>query len=106
VRDKLAQAKKTREAASELSQAMRILSAAPTVRTPVDLFVAIAYRIGVVYIKFVGTHGEYDRIDAETSRTGVTKMEIRPIHNEHDYKEALQIVSGPTQLPALRKETV
>jgi mRNA interferase HigB len=28
--------------------------------------VAVAYRIGVVYIKFVGTHGEYDRIDAET----------------------------------------
>lgn len=30
------------------------------------LIVAIAYRIGVVYIKFVGAHGEYDRIDAET----------------------------------------
>ncbi|CAG9169947.1 hypothetical protein LMG23994_01743 [Cupriavidus pinatubonensis] len=29
------------------------------------LIVAIAYRIGVVYIKFIGTHGEYDRIDAE-----------------------------------------
>lgn len=30
------------------------------------LIVAVAYRIGVVYIKLVGTHGEYDRIDAET----------------------------------------
>ncbi|MFP3624370.1 type II toxin-antitoxin system HigB family toxin, partial [Burkholderia sp. SIMBA_051] len=30
------------------------------------LIVAVAYRIGVVYIKFIGTHGEYDRIDAET----------------------------------------
>ncbi|RQQ88701.1 type II toxin-antitoxin system HigB family toxin [Burkholderia stagnalis] len=30
------------------------------------LIVAVAYRIGVVYIKFVGTHGEYDKIDAET----------------------------------------
>ena len=30
------------------------------------LIVAIAYRIGVVYIKFVGTHAEYDRIDAQT----------------------------------------
>jgi len=30
------------------------------------LIVAVAYRIGVVYIKFVGTHGEYDKIDAST----------------------------------------
>lgn len=30
------------------------------------LIVAVAYRIGVVYIKFVGTHREYDKIDAET----------------------------------------
>ncbi|RKP50413.1 type II toxin-antitoxin system HigB family toxin [Trinickia fusca] len=30
------------------------------------LIVAVAYRIGVVYIKFVGTHAEYDKIDAET----------------------------------------
>src|ERR1700682_1661616 len=30
------------------------------------LIVALAYRIGVVYIKFMGTHAEYDAIDAET----------------------------------------
>jgi mRNA interferase HigB len=30
------------------------------------LIVAIAYRIGVVYIKFVGTHAEYDKVDART----------------------------------------
>jgi len=30
------------------------------------LIVAIAYRVGVVYIKFVGTHAEYDKIDAAT----------------------------------------
>ncbi|MFZ6819829.1 type II toxin-antitoxin system HigB family toxin [Undibacterium sp. Ji22W] len=30
------------------------------------LIVAIAYRIGVVYIKFIGTHTEYNVIDAAT----------------------------------------
>ncbi|MFJ2994570.1 type II toxin-antitoxin system HigB family toxin [Pandoraea sp. NPDC087047] len=30
------------------------------------LIVAIAYRLGVVYIKFVDTHAEYDKIDAAT----------------------------------------
>ena len=30
------------------------------------LIVAIAYRIGAVYIKFIGTHAEYNKVDAET----------------------------------------
>ena len=30
------------------------------------LIVAVAYRIGVAYVKFVGTHSDYDRIDAAT----------------------------------------
>ena len=30
------------------------------------LIVAIAYRLGVVYIKFVGTHKQYDVINAST----------------------------------------
>lgn len=30
------------------------------------LIVAIAYRYQVVYIKFLGTHKEYDAVDAET----------------------------------------
>ncbi|HVJ36657.1 MAG TPA: type II toxin-antitoxin system HigB family toxin [Stenotrophomonas sp.] len=30
------------------------------------LIVAVAYRFQAVYIKFVGTHAEYDRVDAAT----------------------------------------
>ena len=30
------------------------------------LIVAVAYKIGVVYIKFIVTHKEYDTVDAET----------------------------------------
>lgn len=30
------------------------------------LVVAVAYRFQAVYIKFVGTHAEYDRVDAAT----------------------------------------
>lgn len=30
------------------------------------LVVAVAYRYGAVYIKFIGTHRQYDAIDADT----------------------------------------
>ncbi len=30
------------------------------------LIVAVAYQIGIVYVKFVGTHADYDKVDAET----------------------------------------
>ncbi len=30
------------------------------------LIVAVAYRFGALYIKFVGNHAEYDQVDAET----------------------------------------
>lgn len=30
------------------------------------LIVAVAYNVGFVYVKFVGTHAEYDAVDANT----------------------------------------
>ncbi|MCA3239297.1 MAG: type II toxin-antitoxin system HigB family toxin [Curvibacter sp.] len=30
------------------------------------LIVAVAYRVGVVYVKFIGTHAQYDAVDADT----------------------------------------
>jgi len=30
------------------------------------LIVAVAYNVGVVYVKFIGTHRQYDAVDAET----------------------------------------
>lgn len=30
------------------------------------LIVAVAWRVGVVYVKFIGTHAEYDKVDAAT----------------------------------------
>lgn len=37
------------------------------------LIVAVAYRFGAIYIKFVGTHAEYDKIDATTVEMEDTK---------------------------------
>ena len=33
------------------------------------LVVAVAFQLGVVYVKFVGTHAQYDLINAETVET-------------------------------------
>ena len=33
------------------------------------LIATVAYKLGVVYVKFIGTHKQYDAIDAETVET-------------------------------------
>jgi mRNA interferase HigB len=30
------------------------------------LVAAVAFKLGIVYVKFIGTHAEYDKIDVET----------------------------------------
>jgi mRNA interferase HigB len=30
------------------------------------LIVAVAYRVGLVYVKFIGTHAQYDAVNAAT----------------------------------------
>ena len=45
------------------------------------LIVAVAYKVGVVYVKFFGTHRQYDAIDAEAVEMGRRSriMEIKPV---------------------------
>jgi mRNA interferase HigB len=35
-----------------------------------ELIVAIAYRLQVVHVKFIGTHAEYEHVDADTVEPG------------------------------------
>ena len=62
------------------------------------LIVAVAYRLQVVYVKFVGTHREYDAVDAETVDMACMatedNMDIRPIHTEADYEATLKEISA------------
>lgn len=40
------------------------------------LIVAIAYKLGIVYVKFIGTHAEYDKIDLELALLSKNKEKI------------------------------
>ena len=35
-------------------------------RLPKRLVVEVRYRAGIVWVKFIGTHAQYDKIDVET----------------------------------------
>ncbi len=63
------------------------------------LIVAIHFPSKIVWIKFMGTHADYDRIDAltidahsrEQEEVGMT--DIRPIRTEADYEAALATIA-------------
>jgi HigB_toxin, RelE-like toxic component of a toxin-antitoxin system len=59
------------------------------------LVVAVAYVRGAMYIKFIGTHEEYDHINVATvepQAMSKTRYLIRPIRNQADYEAALALV--------------
>lgn len=51
------------------------------------LVVAVRYNPGILFIRFIGTHAEYDRIDATI--IWALAMELKPIRTEVDYCNAL-----------------
>jgi HTH-type transcriptional regulator/antitoxin HigA len=53
---------------------------------------AFDFRRGIAFVKFIGTHAEYDRVDALTVSEfqGVEAMDIRPIRTDEDHRAALQ----------------
>jgi HTH-type transcriptional regulator/antitoxin HigA len=55
------------------------------------LVAAFDFRRQVVFVKFIGTHAEYDRMDALTISQfeGRPPMEIRPIRSDKDHRAAL-----------------
>lgn len=54
------------------------------------IVVWINYAYHVVYIRFVGTHAQYDRLTPKRS-SGDTTMDIKPIKTKSDYRTALAI---------------
>ncbi len=58
----------------------------------------INYPYRVVYIRFIGSHKQFDAIDAQTiwlkPLFGATPMHIKPIRTRTDYKAALQAVEA------------
>ena len=50
--------------------------------------VAVNYTSGIIYMRFIGTHQDYDKIDVATIEEDIT-MDIRPIRTEAEYEAAL-----------------
>ena len=59
------------------------------------LVVWINYPYRVVYVRFIGTHRQYDAIDAQTNLSrGEITMDIKPIRTQADYKATLKTVES------------
>ncbi|WP_239695393.1 hypothetical protein [Burkholderia pseudomallei] len=69
---------------------------------------AVSCHIGVVYIMFIGAHGEYDRADAETLEMEQQIWKSARFTTNSTTKKpstSYRPWSTPTQLPARRKGT-
>jgi len=53
------------------------------------LVVAVNYTPGIIYIRFIGTHQDYDKIDVTHHLRG-QRYDIHPIRTEAEYEAALQ----------------
>ena len=56
------------------------------------LIVRFDYARRIGFVRFVGTHAEYDRIDASSVQE--VPMTIKPIRNEADHDAALDAIDG------------
>lgn len=56
------------------------------------LIVRFDYRHRIGFVRFVGTHADYNRIDASRSRRPL--MDIMPIRSEADYDAALSVIDS------------
>jgi HTH-type transcriptional regulator / antitoxin HigA len=59
------------------------------------LVVAFDFLRQIAFVKFIGTHAEYDRIDALTvSQFRGDPMDIRPIRTDEDHRAALAAIDA------------
>jgi hypothetical protein len=54
------------------------------------LIATIQYQNGIAYIRFIGSHKEYETIEAAAISSEEETMEIKPIKTETDYQAALK----------------
>lgn len=61
------------------------------------LIVAVAFNVGVVYVKFVGTHDQYDAVDAQTVEQRSSErqsMNVRPVRTSKDHRATLETIAA------------